>query len=270
VVQPLRRLGCSDMMLCMIRIWLLFIAAVAWPQEPSRVAPLQFEAASVKAVQPENLAPSRITTDPGRLKAQSVSIDALIAYAYGVQPVQIVDLKSGLGLYDVEGKADGAYTPAELRVMLQGLLAERFRLKFHREMREMPVERLVIGKRLMLQATESTEADPHGFTLRASERGPSFLKAKASAMSLEWLANHLSGRLSKLVVDETGLKGVFQFEVDFEFDRAEAVDVRIPEREVSNHIREGMLSALGLKLESGKKAQVEVLVIDQVERPEAN
>jgi uncharacterized protein (TIGR03435 family) len=96
------------MMPCMQRIWLLFvIAPVAWAREPSRVVPLQFDAASVKAVQPENLAPSRITTDPGRSKAQSVSIGALIAYAYGVQPAQIVDLKSELALYDVERKADG-------------------------------------------------------------------------------------------------------------------------------------------------------------------
>jgi uncharacterized protein (TIGR03435 family) len=257
-------------MRCMKRIWLLFVIAVAWAQEPLREAPLQFHAASVKAVQPENLAPGRITADPGRLKAQSISIDALVAYAYGVQPAQIVDPKSGLGIYDVEGKVDGAYSRAELRAMLQRLLAERFRLTFHREMREMPVERLVIGKDLKLQATALAEADPRGFTLRASERGPSFLKAKASAMSLEWLADDLSGHLSKLVVDGTGLKGVYEFEVDFEFDSADAADVRVPVRDASNHIREGLLSALGLRLQSGKKAQVEVLVIDQVERPAAN
>jgi len=72
------------------------VLAVAEAQEQLRVAPLQFDAASVKAVQPENLAPSRITADPGRLRAQSVSTDALIAYAYSVQPAQIVDLKSEL------------------------------------------------------------------------------------------------------------------------------------------------------------------------------
>lgn len=177
-----------------VALWL----AVAWAQEPSRAAPLQFDVASVKAAQPENLAPSpvapnRITTEPGRLKAQSVSIDALIAYAYGVQPTQIVGLKSGLGVFDVEGKADGSYSRAELCGMLQGLLAERFRLKLHGEMREMQVDRLVIGKDLKLRATGLTEADPRGFTLGASERGPAFLRAKASAMSLEWLANELSG-----------------------------------------------------------------------------
>ena len=233
------------------------------------MAPLQFDAASVKAVRPETLTPLRIATDPGRFRAQSVSIYALIAYAYDVQPVQVVDLKPDPGLYDVEGKADSEHSQAELRLMLQGLLAERFRLKFHREMREMPVDRLVIGRNLKLKATELTEADPHGFSLHASER-PGFLKATASAMSLKWLADNLSGHLSRLVVDDTDLKGLYEFEVEFEFDTAEARDVNVPVREASNHIREGLVSALGLKLQSGKKAQVEVLMIDQVERPEAN
>jgi uncharacterized protein (TIGR03435 family) len=247
-----------------------FCLGVAWAQEPSRVAPLQFEAASVKTVQPENLAPSRITADPGRLKAQSISTDALIAYAYRVQPAQIIDPKSRPDRYDVEGKADGAYSQAELRVMLQGLLAERFRLKFHREMREIPLERLVIGKDLKLKATELTEADPRGFTLRAGERDSSFLKANASAMSLEWLTDDLSSRLSTLVVDGTGLKGLFEFEVEFEVDRAYVADRSVPFREARNYIWEGLISALGLKLQSGKKEQVDVLVIDQVEQPEAN
>jgi uncharacterized protein (TIGR03435 family) len=231
---------------------------------------LQFDAASVKAVQPENLVPSRITVDPGRLKAQSVSIGSLITYAYGVQPAQIVDLKSGLGIYDVEGKADGAHSRAELCVMLQGLLAERFHLKLHREMREIQVDRLVISKGLKLKPSELTEPDPRGFSLHANEGHPGFLTAKATAMSLEWLADNLSGRFSRLVVDGTGLTGLFEFEVDFEFDAAEARDASVPEREVSNHIREALLSALGLKLQGGKKEQVEVLVIDRVERPEAN
>jgi uncharacterized protein (TIGR03435 family) len=257
-------------MRCMKPIGWLFLTAVAWAQEPLPVAPLRFDVASVKEVQPENLGPSRITADPGRLRAQSVSIGTLIAYAYKVQPAQIANLKSGLGIYDVEGKAEGAYSPAELRVMLQGLLAERFRLKFHREMREMQVDRLVIGKRLMLQATEVAEPDPRGFTLHASERGPSFLKAKATAMSLEWLTDDLSGHLSRLVVDGTGLKGLFEFEVDFEFDTEEVRDTRVPVREASNHIRDGLLSAIGLKLQGGKKEPVEVLVMDQVERPDAN
>ena len=154
--------------------------------------------------------------------------------------------------------------------MLQGLLAERFRLKFHREMRGMPVERLMIGNDLKLKATEVTEADSRGFTLRGSGRGPGFVKAEASAMSLEWLTDDLSRVLSKLVVDGTDLKGFFEFKVDFEVDRAYVADKSVPFSEARNHVWEGLISALGLKLESGRKAQVEVLVVDQVERPYTN
>jgi len=254
----------------MKRLWLLSITAMAWPQDPVRVPSLHFEVVSVKEVQPENLRPRRITADPGRWRGESVSIDNLIAYAYGVQPAQIVGMKSGFGMYDIEGKADGAYSQAELRVMLQGLLTDRFRLKLHRDKRELPAELLVTGKDLKLKPANLPEADPRGYKLGASERGASFLKAKATAMSLGWLADNLSGRLSKLVVDETGLKGVYEFEVDFEFDRTEVMDTRVPVGEASRHIMQELVTALGLKLQSTKKAQVEVLVIDQLERPIAN
>ena len=45
-------------------------------------------------------------------------------------------------------------------------------------------------------------------------------------MSLEWLANNLSGSMAKLVVDDTGLKGVYEFEIEFEFDSADVRDKR--------------------------------------------
>ena len=62
--------------------------------------------------------------------------------------------------------------------MLQGLLADRFRMRFHREMREMTVDRLVIGKELKLRQSGSAEADPHGFTLHASEREARFSESE--------------------------------------------------------------------------------------------
>ena len=61
--------------------------------------------------------------------------------------------------------------------MLQGLLADRFRLKFHREMREIPVERLVIGKDLKLKATALTEAPARIYThYRLIQSYPSLLE----------------------------------------------------------------------------------------------
>ena len=267
--------GCSGCAQCdivgqMKRIWLMSVIAAGWSQEPVRVAPLRFDVTSVKEVQPQNVSPRRITADPGRWRGDSVSIDNLVAYAYGVQPAQIVGMKPGMGLYDVEGKAEGAYSQPELRVMLQGLLTDRFRLKFHREERELPAELLVASNDLKLKMANLSEADPSGYKLSTSDRGPNFLTAKATAMSLGWLADNMSGHLSELVLDQTGLKGVYAFEVDFETDRSEAIDPRVPVHEAANRIRLDLLSALGLKLQSTKKAQVEVLVIDQVELPNAN
>ncbi|MEO8596784.1 MAG: TIGR03435 family protein [Candidatus Solibacter sp.] len=254
----------------MKRIWVLSIVAVGWSQDPPRVAPLHFDVASVKEVQTQSLSPRRFTEYPGRLKAESVSIDDLIAYAYGVQPAQIVGLKSGLGIYDVEGKADGAYSQKELRAMLQGLLNNRFRLEFHREERDLPAEILVASKDLKLKAARLPEADPRGFKLGASGRGAGSVKATSTGISLAWLADYLSSHLSKLVVDGTELKGFYEFDVDVAFDLSEAMDERVPAHDATNLIRLGLVSALGLKLESTKKARVQVLVIDRVIRPEPN
>ena len=109
-----------------------------------------------------------------------------------------------------------------------------------------------------------------GYKLRPSERGRNFMNAKASAISLEWLADSLSGSQSKLVVDGTGLEGIYEFDLDVEIDGDEAMDPKVPASDASRHVREAFLSALGLKLQGVKKESVEVLVIDQVTRPEAN
>ncbi len=64
----MQRRDVSDMIRCMKRIWLLFVTAVALAQDPLPVAPLQFDAASVKAVQPQTLALNQITAEPGEIE----------------------------------------------------------------------------------------------------------------------------------------------------------------------------------------------------------
>src|SRR5579863_9373181 len=117
----------------------LLLALASFAQAP------RFEVASVKPVAPGPIGPSTITTDPGRLCADSVSVKELIAYAYDASPFVIAgDLPASR--FDVEGKAVGAHSRADLRLMLQVLLADRFGLRLHREIRELSVDALVVGK----------------------------------------------------------------------------------------------------------------------------
>jgi uncharacterized protein (TIGR03435 family) len=88
----------------------------------------QFEVASIKPHVPGDPGLSKVTTDPGRLRAEYVDGKQLIGYAYDVSPLVIAG-EVPATRFDVEGKAEGAHTRAELRLMLQSLLANRFGLR---------------------------------------------------------------------------------------------------------------------------------------------
>jgi uncharacterized protein (TIGR03435 family) len=142
----------------------------------------EFEVAPIKPHAPGVLGISNITTDPGRLRAEYVDIKQLIGYAYDVHPLVIAgDVPATR--FDVEGKAEGAHTRAELRLMLQALLADRFGLRLHRETPELLVDALVVGKSPKLQASEATDPDPRGFVLHSSKL-PNHVAVEGHAISL--------------------------------------------------------------------------------------
>jgi uncharacterized protein (TIGR03435 family) len=210
----------------------------------------------------------KITTDPGRLKADNASLAQLIEFAYNVPAMKIAgQLPSDR--FDVEGQADGVHTRAEHRLMLQSLLAERFGLRLHRETREMRVEALVPGKSPKLQAGEIANADPE-FHFRGGKI-PTHVAVEGRSISLEDLANYLGDHYrGRLIVDATGLKGIYDFTVDYEVDSEKVADPRVPFADARSSLMDDLVTALGLKIESGRRAPVEVLVIDHVSPPEPN
>jgi uncharacterized protein (TIGR03435 family) len=239
------------------------LALAAFGQAP------QFEVASVKPYARGQLGVSHITTDPGHLRADNVGIKQLIGYAYDVSPLVIIGNLPDT-LYDVEGKAEGSHTRAELRLMLQDLLANRFGLRLHHETRGLRVDALVVGKSPKLQASEVTDPDPRGFALHAGKLR-NHVAAEGHAISLSGLANYLSNHHhDRLIVDATGLKGVYDFSVDYEIDTEKVLDRDIPVSEASASLMDDLAEALGLKVESGRQLPVEMLVIDQISPPDPN
>src|ERR1700683_4930886 len=101
---------------------------------------------------PANPGPCRVmlgySSSGPRLTLEAWRPFALIMEAYDLKRYQVSFTPSDDALYDITAKAEGDGTPtkAEFRLMLQTLLADRFNLKFHREMRELPVYAMVIGK----------------------------------------------------------------------------------------------------------------------------
>ncbi|HZI73051.1 MAG TPA: M56 family metallopeptidase, partial [Gemmatimonadales bacterium] len=119
---------------------LLAVTALAVFGQP--VARPKFEAASIKTSEETNF--RMVRPLPGRLTADA-TVRLLVQNAYTVQPFQVVGGPAWIDAeqYEIEAKADGSANRAQMFLMLQSLLEDRFQLKTHRETRELPVYALV-------------------------------------------------------------------------------------------------------------------------------
>ncbi|HEV1287836.1 MAG TPA: TIGR03435 family protein [Bryobacteraceae bacterium] len=222
----------------------------------------EFEVASVKPHKPQP-GPLRVSTsvENGRLNFTNVTLKNCIQRAFSLRPYQISGGPGWLAddRFDVIAKAAGPADKAQVMRMLQTLLADRFKLKFHIETKEMPVYSLVVAKN-GLKIKEAND-DGKGTQIDGDPQHP----LSARNISMAGFAGTLS-RLQELdrpVIDATGLKGVFNFTLDYSPGDAAPSDNAGPS------IFTALTEQLGLKLEAGK-GPVDILVIDHVERPSDN
>jgi uncharacterized protein (TIGR03435 family) len=184
----------------------------------------------------------------------------LLTYAYNIRPHQLSGAPAWTSdaRFDIEAKAEGA-SPAQVRQMLQTLLAERFHLAAHRETREQPGYALVVAKggpRLRESKAEATQMDG---------KGPGQIGAEKVPMTM--LARGLQNILERFVLDETGLTGEYDFELKWLPERlVEQRPGDEPPADVSGpSIFTALQEQLGLKLEA-RKGPVEIVVVDRIER----
>jgi uncharacterized protein (TIGR03435 family) len=194
--------------------------------------------------------------------AANASLRLLMSRAFGVAEFQI---EGGPGWvdsdnYDIAARADTPLemTREELRPCLQALLAERFRLKTHRITKQGSVYSLAIAKNGP-KLKEHVGGGAPGISL-SSDSGKAVIEGAKATMAR--LAEYLSGQAGRPVVDNTGVKGDYDFRVEWD-PRDETVGTSGPS------IFSALQEQLGLKLE-GAKGPVEIVVIDSVERPSAN
>ena len=230
--------------------------------QQSTAPPLKFEVASAKPHKPES-GPLRVSAslDNGRINFSNVTLKSCIQRAYNVRSYQISGGPGWLAddRYDVIAKAEGLATRGELIRMLQALLIERFKLKFHFETKERPIYSLVVAKNG--PKIKEVKDDGEGLEIGGDVQHP----LTARNISMTQFAATLS-RLQQLdspVIDRTGLKGVFNITLDFMADDAPSPDRASPS------IFAALTEQLGLKLDASK-GPVQVLVIDHVERPSEN
>jgi uncharacterized protein (TIGR03435 family) len=253
----------------------------AWqiPEPPAQMKPmaanasLAFEVATIKPTKPGTPGKAITMRGPGQFATINTSLADLITFAYGVQIRQVTGGPSWLesDFYDITAKPEAEGTPSrkQLEGMLQKLLADRFKLAFHRDKKELPVYVIVVGKNGP-KLTKSA-GDPNGLP-GLFFRGLGSLPARNANMAD--LAGVLqSVVLERPVVDQTGLLGRFDFELKWTPDEnqfgGQGARAKRDDPDAPPDLFTAMQEQLGLQLKSAK-APVDVLVIDRVEKPSEN
>jgi uncharacterized protein (TIGR03435 family) len=224
----------------------------------------RFEVASIK---PSNSAPSAssgITTGHGRLDAHNVTLKRCIMGAYSVGPHQISGGPDWLDSdrFEILAKADQPIDDdAALMVMLQSLLAERFKLVLHQESKTITALVLEVAKNgPKLEKAAAGEASTNTSTDKTS------VTIDAQNTDMDLFAQILARRTELPVVNHTELAGIFNFKLHWTPESAKPADGAAME---GPSLFTAIQEQLGLRLRS-QKAPVEALVIDHVEKPSGN
>jgi uncharacterized protein (TIGR03435 family) len=248
--------------------------------EPPKPMPLDakpgFEVVTIKPSTPGR--PGKIIGFRGRhFTAVNFNVNDLIALAYGLHVKQITGAPEWFGteLYDIDGVPDveGQPNQKQTNIMIQKLLADRFKLVFHHDKKELAVYAITVGKGgPKMGKSEAGPNDPIGFGFR--KLGSLTVRNLTMADFAVWMQASV---MDKPVVDQTGLTDRYDFTLnwtpdDSQFAQFRSTGVKIPTSEDPN-APPGLYTAvqeqLGLKLEP-VKALDDVIVIDHVEKPSAN
>jgi uncharacterized protein (TIGR03435 family) len=197
----------------------------------------------------------------------------LIAAAYGVDGDRVIGGPAWLDTdrFDVIAKAPPKTSPEMMKLMLQGALAERFKLVIHSDVRPMPAYVLAIGKgKPKLKESDGTgtagceaqKQNPVASSRQFLEFSCRNITMEAFAQSLHQLAKDY---MTKPIADSTGLKGAWDFDVKWMFLATLAYAGRDP---VS--VFDAVDKQLGLQLEL-QTSPMPVLIVDSVdENPTEN
>ncbi len=225
----------------------------------------EFAAASIKpsaeSVKFEHDGKTEIA--PNGIRMRDVTVATCIKWAYGVQDSQIEGPKwLQSEHFDVSARTDAPATPAQMKAMMQSLLADRFQFRFHHEQRQMKAYDLVIAKGGHKLRESAADSVP--------DRQNSAIGTVARALTIRELADFLAGPLNTPVLDRTGLSGRYDFSLDFSTYIPVGEQAMKPDYIDNNSIISNALQGeLGLKLEM-RKAVVDVMVVDRLEKPSAN
>ncbi len=233
-------------MVMMKAMVVVLLAVFCYAQQPE--SQLTFEVASIKPSAPPEGGRMVMgarggpgSADPIRFTGSNMSLTMLITMAYDLKPYQL-SAPSWLSgeRFDIAAKVPPGATREQFRIMLQNLLAERFKLEIHRETKELPVFELVVGKggpKFKESADQSETVPgaapppppPPGGPIMVGRDGvpqglagrtmmmmsPGRARLTAYKENMGWLAARLSSSAGRPVLDATGLTKKYDFTLDF-------------------------------------------------------
>jgi uncharacterized protein (TIGR03435 family) len=239
----------------------LVMTLKAMGQAPSGARP-EFDAASIRPS--DSSSRIAVLLNPGSLSYTNIALSQYVALAYDIQPYQLTrgpailpdDLSAR---YDIV--ASEPVPVSQLKLMLQSLLADRFKLTLHRETKELSAYILTLDKGgPRFQASQ----DEGPTVVLPIKDGVSQYK-RASMFYLTRMLSYLPSLGGRPVLDRTGLDGIYDLSM-------KVLDPDAPPSGFQQQFDERhdeWLKALGLKLVA-QKASIEILVIDHLEKPSAN
>jgi uncharacterized protein (TIGR03435 family) len=238
---------------------------------------LKFEVASVRSSQPGTQS-GGVRPAPGgrRYLGVGVPLRAYLWVAYQVKPEQIAGGPGWVDAdpYDLNAEAEQPSSLEDLHIMLQNVLTERFKLRFHFERKERLAYLLILdkgGPKNLKTRPGATGGDTH---LDEREDGLLHQKWNAHCATMNFLTWALSALFDQPVINQTDHSGCFDFELVF----TRELPAGTPEGQLFNSVPidssgpsifQALQNQLGLKLEA-RRAPVEIMVIDHAERPTEN
>jgi uncharacterized protein (TIGR03435 family) len=238
------------------------------------------------------------TSTGGLLQASNFPLLQYIVFAYKLTSTQVQSVQSQLpkwantNRYDIEGRTSGNPTKDQYRLMMQALLADRFKLSLHYDTKQIPVLALELdrpgkfGPHFQLHPADAppcSSAPAPGATVdggfpqqcgvisAGQASAPGRIKIAARNIPLAMLTNLLGSQpiinINKPVVDKTAINGNVDLMFEFSPEVPPGVDFQADPNGPT--FLEALKDQLGMKLES-TTAPVDSIVIDHVEEPSEN
>jgi uncharacterized protein (TIGR03435 family) len=252
----------------------------AIPEPPPVIPPMasnadpSFEVATIKPSKPDT--PGKAFRVQGRrFSTLNTTLSDIISFADGTHPKQLVGAPAWVETdkFDIEAQPDGEGAPSDKqwKIMWQKLLAERFKLSFHRDKKELSVYVLSAAK----TGPKLTKSDKDAGALP----GLWFTglgKLNVSNATMEDFAHLMQSTvLDRPVLDQTGITDRWNFTLNWTPDDSQfaSFGVKIPPPTDAANAPPALYTAIqeqiGLKLDA-TKAPAEVFVVDHVEKPSEN